>query len=334
MMRRLFLTAGVVGALLATTLAVPAQAHGSATDPPSRVFGCFDRWGSDFQNPVMATEDPMCWQAWRANPNAMWNWNALNRTGVAGDYRAAIPDGQLCSGGLTHDGRFASMDKPGEWRAASKPRQFTLTVTDGVRHGADFLRVYITRQGYDALTQPLRWSDLELVTTTGLQPGAPGVYTAQVDAGTRTGRHVVYTIWQASHKDESYYMCSDVIIGGGGTSTPAPTTSAPTTPPPASGGCSATYAVTSQWSGGFQGEVRVSAGRAAIRSWAVRWTFASGQQIASSWGAAVTTSGSSVTASNASYNGAVAAGGNVNFGFIASWAGTNAVPALTCTATT
>ncbi|MCO6011142.1 lytic polysaccharide monooxygenase [Actinoallomurus purpureus] len=31
------------------------------------------------------------------------------------------------------------------------------------RHGADHILVYVTRQGYNALTQPLRWSDLELV---------------------------------------------------------------------------------------------------------------------------------------------------------------------------
>lgn len=41
-----------------------------------------------------------------------------------------------------------------------------------------------------------------------------GVYTAQVDAGARSGRHVVCAIWLASHKDESYYMCGDVILGG------------------------------------------------------------------------------------------------------------------------
>ncbi|MGO4423542.1 lytic polysaccharide monooxygenase, partial [Streptomyces sp. MCAF7] len=25
-----------------------------------------------------------------------------------------------------------------------------------------------------------------------------------------TGRHVVYTIWQASHMDQTYFLCSDV----------------------------------------------------------------------------------------------------------------------------
>ncbi len=29
----------------------------------------------------MVTEDPMCYQAWQADPNAMWNWNGLYREG-------------------------------------------------------------------------------------------------------------------------------------------------------------------------------------------------------------------------------------------------------------
>ncbi|MEU0220336.1 hypothetical protein ABZ281_37080, partial [Streptomyces sp. NPDC006265] len=39
-----------------------AVAHGSVVDPASRNYGCWLRWGSDFQNPEMARLDPMCWQ--------------------------------------------------------------------------------------------------------------------------------------------------------------------------------------------------------------------------------------------------------------------------------
>ncbi|GAA2114062.1 lytic polysaccharide monooxygenase [Streptomyces synnematoformans] len=205
-------TSAVAGLLLASTLAGDANAHGSTTDPPSRVYGCFDRWGSNFQDPAMEEQDPMCWQAWQADDKAMWNWNAVNREGVGGEYEAVIPDGQLCSGGLTHEGRYAIFDEPGPWQAATKPRQFTLTVTDRVPHGADYIRVYITKQGYDPITQPLGWDDLELITTTGSYPPGDGIYQTEVDAGDRTGRHVVFAIWLAAHKDESYYMCSDVIF--------------------------------------------------------------------------------------------------------------------------
>jgi chitin-binding protein len=161
----------------------------------------------------MAVEDPMCWQAWQADTNAMWNWNGLYREGVAGDHEAAIPDGQLCSAGRTQDGRYAALDAVGAWQAVEKPRNFTVNVLDQALHGADYYRVYITRQGFDPLTQPLRWSDLELVTEVGRTP-PQGNTLIDVDAGTRSGRHIVYTIWQASHLDQSYYFCSDVVFTG------------------------------------------------------------------------------------------------------------------------
>jgi chitin-binding protein len=196
-------------ALCTTALAAPASAHGSVVDPPSRNYGCLERWGSDHLNPNMAQTDPMCAQAWQADPNAMWNWNGLYRENVGGNHQAAVPDGQLCSGGRTQGGRYAAMDAVGNWIAANKPRQFTLNLRDEARHGADYLRIYITRQGFDPTRQALTWGNLELVTTTGRIAPA-GNYTAQVNAGSRTGRHVVFTIWQASHLDQPYYICSDV----------------------------------------------------------------------------------------------------------------------------
>ncbi|MFD6681850.1 cellulase family glycosylhydrolase [Micromonospora parva] len=113
--------------------------------------------------------------------------------------------------------------------------------------------------------------------------------------------------------------------------TPPPTTPPPTTPPPA-GGCTATYTVTNQWQGGFQAEVRVTAGARAITSWTAGWTFANGQSLTQSWNVALTSSGTTVTARNAEYNGRLAAGASASFGFLASWTGTNSVPALSCTA--
>ncbi|MFF0317241.1 cellulase family glycosylhydrolase [Micromonospora sp. NPDC005252] len=113
--------------------------------------------------------------------------------------------------------------------------------------------------------------------------------------------------------------------------TPPPTTPPPTTPPPA-GGCTATYTVLNQWQGGFQGEVRVTAGTSAITGWTARWTLASGQSVTQAWNATVTSSGSTVTARNVDYNGRLAAGASASFGFIGSWTGTNPKPEVSCTA--
>ncbi|MFD0969999.1 CotH kinase family protein [Plantactinospora endophytica] len=123
--------------------------------------------------------------------------------------------------------------------------------------------------------------------------------------------------------------------GSGGPTTP-PTTTPPTPPattPPASGRtCTAAYSVAGQWTGGFQGSVRVTAGSAAITGWRVTWTFANGQTVNQSWEANVTSSGAAVTATNVAHNGALGAGASTTFGFIGSWTGTNSLPTPTCTA--
>ncbi|WP_442791385.1 CotH kinase family protein [Micromonospora sp. NBC_01739] len=128
---------------------------------------------------------------------------------------------------------------------------------------------------------------------------------------------------------------------GGPTTTPPPTTPppgpttpppGPTTPPPGGEACTATYAVTNQWTGGFQAEVRVTAGSAAISNWTVTWTFANGQTISQAWNATVTSQGSAVTARNVSYNGTLAPGTSTTFGFLGTFGGTNTAPTPSCTA--
>ncbi|MDB1087941.1 lytic polysaccharide monooxygenase [Streptomyces sp. ACA25] len=186
-----------------------AAAHGSIVDPAARNYGCFDRWGSDHLNPNMAQQDPMCWQAWQDNPNAMWNWNGLYRENVRGNHQGAIPNGQLCSAGRTEGGRYNSMDTVGPWQTTSVGSNFSLRLYDQASHGADYFQIYVTRQGFNPHTQPLTWNDLELVRTTGRYAPTQNI-TVDVNAPGRSGNHIVYTIWQASHMDQSYYMCSDV----------------------------------------------------------------------------------------------------------------------------
>ncbi|MEU4161538.1 lytic polysaccharide monooxygenase [Actinoplanes sp. NPDC026670] len=357
------LISAVVAALAASMalLAVhsgPAAAHGNVVSPASRNYGCWERWGSRFQDPVMATEDPMCWQAWQANPNAMWNWNGLFREGVAGQHETVIPDGQLCSAGHTESGRYNAMDVVGDWKATSLGNSFTVSLFDGARHGADYIRVYVTKAGYNPVTTALKWSDLELIKTVPNTPAAQ--WTQQLSNGVqidipasvsgRSGRAMIYTIWQASHLDQSYYFCSDVNFGGTTTPSPSnPSSPSPSNPPspsnspstsvspstsnpPVNGSCAATHAVTSQWSGGFQGEIKVTAGSAAIKSWTVTLTYPGTPPIAQAWNATLTTNGNTVVATNVSYNGSVAAGASTSFGFLGS--GTASTPTITCAATT
>jgi mannan endo-1,4-beta-mannosidase len=127
------------------------------------------------------------------------------------------------------------------------------------------------------------------------------------------------------------------IFGGTSTSSPSPSRSvspsaSASASASASRGCSASYAVVGQWPGGFQGEVRVTAGSAAVTGWTVTWSFANGQTVTQAWNATVSSGAATVTARNMNYNGNLGAGTSTTFGFLGSWNGTNAAPAVSCTA--
>lgn len=207
------LLAVMAAAILSLTpwVSSPAEAHGSTVDPVSRNYGCYLRWGSDHLNPDMETEDPMCWQAWQDDANAMWNWNGLYVDGLNGEFEANIPDNELCSAGGTSDGRYESMDTPGAWQTTDVDDSFTIDIYDQATHGADYLKIYVTTQGYDAETDALDWGDLELIKTTG-EYGQSDHYTTDVTVTGRSGHHVLYVIWQASHMDQTYFLCSDITF--------------------------------------------------------------------------------------------------------------------------
>ncbi|AXE88027.1 endo-1,4-beta-xylanase [Streptomyces sp. Go-475] len=102
-----------------------------------------------------------------------------------------------------------------------------------------------------------------------------------------------------------------------------------TTAPPPTGACTAVYSVTSQWSTGFTGQVRIACSGASLSSWKANWTFGAGQRITQAWNASCTQTGAAVSCANAPYNGSVPDGGSVTFGFNGSWSGSNPVPTVT-----
>ncbi|MEU7923460.1 non-reducing end alpha-L-arabinofuranosidase family hydrolase, partial [Micromonospora zamorensis] len=108
----------------------------------------------------------------------------------------------------------------------------------------------------------------------------------------------------------------------------------------AAAGCSVTYAVSSQWQGGFGANVSVTNLGDPLTSWTLTWSYSAGQTVTQAWNTSLTQSGSAVTATNVSYNGAVATNGTVSFGFNGSWTGSNPAPTsfalngVTCTGDT
>ncbi len=117
------------------------------------------------------------------------------------------------------------------------------------------------------------------------------------------------------------------------TSAPVSTTSAPTSTtaaPVITSSCGVTMTIGSQWAGGFTANVTVSAGSSALSSWTVGFNLPSGAAITNSWSAVITTSGSSVTATNESYNGLLAAGQSTSFGFQGTDTGTISPATVSC----
>ncbi len=95
----------------------------------------------------------------------------------------------------------------------------------------------------------------------------------------------------------------------------------------ATAGCSVTYAVTSQWPGGFGANVSVTNLGDPVTSWRLTWDFTAGQTVTQYWNTALTQSGSAVTATNVSWNGNLGTGAAASFGFNGAWTGSNPVPA-------
>jgi hypothetical protein len=91
-------------------------------------------------------------------------------------------------------------------------------------------------------------------------------------------------------------------------------------------GCQVTYTVTNQWPQGFGATVTVNNLGDPVTSWSLVWSFGAGQTITQLWNAAYTRNGAQITASNLSYNGAIATNGTVSFGFNGAWSGSNPVP--------
>ncbi|WP_189053010.1 lytic polysaccharide monooxygenase auxiliary activity family 9 protein [Longimycelium tulufanense] len=177
--------------------------------PKSRILTCREEGP---ENPKTAA----CKAAIRTGgTQAVYDWNEVNIPNAAGRHRQIIPDGKLCSAGRD---KYKGFDLPrADWPATSMPTsgQFTFTYRATAPHRGGF-ELYVTRDGYDP-TKPLRWSDLEpqpflKVMDPPLRNGSY-VMSGKLPAG-KSGRHLIYAIWQRTDSPEAFYSCSDVVFGG------------------------------------------------------------------------------------------------------------------------
>ncbi|MEU2910867.1 lytic polysaccharide monooxygenase [Streptomyces massasporeus] len=196
----------VTPVLLPLWAAGPAGAHGAPTDPVSRVVACSPEGGE-------RAGTAACRAAVAANGAPFTAWDNLRVANVGGRDRQVVPDGKLCSGGLP---AYRGLDLArADWPSTRMTPGATLTMryVSTIPHTGTF-RMYLTKPGYDP-AGPLNWSDLPekpfaAVTDPALTDGA---YRIRVTLPSdRSGRHVLYTVWQNSSTPDTYYSCSDVVF--------------------------------------------------------------------------------------------------------------------------
>ncbi|MEU4212383.1 lytic polysaccharide monooxygenase [Streptomyces sp. NPDC026206] len=198
---------GLVPLALTAPAAGTAVAHGSLTDPVSRVSACF---AEGPESPDSAACKAMVAVG---GTQPLYDWNEVNIGDAAGRHRQIIPDGKLCSAGRD---KYKGLDLPrADWPATKLASgRHTLRYRATAPHRGTF-ELYITKDGYDP-RKPLKWADLEAkpfakVTNPTLKEGS---YVFDGTVPKRSGRHLIYSVWQRSDSPEAFYTCSDVDFGG------------------------------------------------------------------------------------------------------------------------
>ncbi|MFJ8594489.1 lytic polysaccharide monooxygenase [Streptomyces sp. NPDC093598] len=226
--RRKAVTVAAVGGLplaLTALTAGPAAAHGSMGDPVSRISQCY---AEGPESPRSAA----CKAAVAAGgTQALYDWNGIRIGDAGGRHQQLIPDGKLCS---ANNEQFRGLDLArADWPATSvRSGSHTFKYRVTAPHKGTF-KVYLTKPGYDP-AKPLAWKDLDLAkpVATSTDPAATGgFYTFSGTLPQRSGKHLLYAVWQRSDSPEAFYSCSDVSFGGAGGAAggaaPAPSASAP-----------------------------------------------------------------------------------------------------------
>jgi len=218
----------VIAALTLTSLVL---AHGSNLTPLSRAFLCY------LENPESPDTLPCQDVVNIGGTQPLYDWNEVNQRsgGSVANSMAIIPDGHLCGAGRE---KYYGLDQTrADWPATvlpagGSPYTFQFAVT--ANHNVASFHFYVTKAGFNPNT-PLKWSDLEkfaqfenptLDSVAGLQYP---VYQFPATLPNRSGRHIIYLLWERHDSVEDFYNCIDVWFGASPTPTPTqpPACSAP-----------------------------------------------------------------------------------------------------------
>lgn len=217
---------GLIPAALTLLSAAPAAAHGSMGDPVSRVAQCYA------EGPESPKSDACRAAVAAGGTQALYDWNGIRIGDANGRHQELIPDGRLCS---ANNEEFKGLDLArADWPATSVGSgAYTFKYRVTAPHKGTF-KVYLTKAGYDP-AGPLAWSDLDLehpVATATDPVASGGFYTFSGTLPERSGRQLLYAVWQRSDSPEAFYSCSDVTFAGTNPGTGAGTGAAPSASAP------------------------------------------------------------------------------------------------------
>lgn len=183
-----------------------ASAHGALSTPVSRISACYAEGPENPHSQVC--KDLVA----DSGTQPLYDWNEVNIANADGQSRTIIPDGHLCSADRD---KYRALDwARTDWPATPvQAGQTTVSFRVTAPHRG-VMTLYITKQGYDP-AQPLKWSDLDStpIATYTTAASSPGSYTFPATLPARTGRQLIYQVWQRTDSPEAFYGCADVVFG-------------------------------------------------------------------------------------------------------------------------
>jgi chitin-binding protein len=194
-MRKKLLAAVIAALALPFAFAGVAQGHGYTQNPPSRSSNCA--------------------KGVVTNCGAI-QYEPQSVEGPKGFPGAGPADGKLCAAGIAN---FAPLDDPrgGTWptKALTSGANFTFTWTLTAAHATTSFRYFVTKNGWNP-SAPLTRAQLEstpflTVPFNGARPPFTVTHSGNLPAG-KSGRHLIYAVWDIADTANAFYSCSDVAF--------------------------------------------------------------------------------------------------------------------------